>query len=63
MMLISTRDRPCRIPWFSSPADHLKTLPEAGLVKNEPDGRQRTLTIHRDEVEQRLPGLLGAILN
>ena len=42
---------------------HLKTLREAGLVRNEPSGRQRILTLRRDEVEQRFPGLLGAILN
>ena len=42
---------------------HLKTLREAGLVRNEPAGRQRTLTLRRDEVDQRFPGLIGAVLN
>lgn len=41
---------------------HLKTLREAGLVRNEPSGRQRTLTLRRAEVEERFPGLLDAIL-
>lgn len=41
---------------------HLKTLREAGLVRNEPAGRQRTITLRRDEVEHRFPGLLAAVL-
>ncbi len=41
---------------------HLKTLREAGLVRNEPDGRRRTLTLRRDEVDRRFPGLLDAVL-
>lgn len=46
----------------SSFSHHLKTLREAGLVRNEPVGRQRTLTLRSDEVERRFPGLLGAVL-
>ena len=42
---------------------HLKTLREAGLVRNEPAGRQRTLTLRRDEVNARFPGLLDAVLS
>ena len=42
---------------------HLKTLREAGLVRNEPAGRQRTITLRSDEVEQRFPGLLRAVVN
>jgi DNA-binding transcriptional ArsR family regulator len=41
---------------------HLKTLREAGLISNEPDGRQRKLTLRRDEVDGRFPGLLDAVL-
>lgn len=41
---------------------HLKTLREAGLVRNEPAGRQRTITLRRDEIEARFPGLLAATL-
>jgi DNA-binding transcriptional ArsR family regulator len=41
---------------------HLKTLREAGLVRNEPAGRQRTVTLRRDEVDERFPGLLDAVL-
>jgi DNA-binding transcriptional ArsR family regulator len=41
---------------------HLKTLREAGLVRNEPSGRQRTVTLRRDDIDRRFPGLLDAVL-
>jgi len=47
----------------STYSHHLKTLREAGLVRNEPSGRQRTITLRSDEVEHRFPGLLDAVLN
>jgi DNA-binding transcriptional ArsR family regulator len=42
---------------------HLKTLREAGLIRNEPAGRQRTITLRRSEIEERFPGLLDAVLS
>jgi DNA-binding transcriptional ArsR family regulator len=42
---------------------HLKTLREAGLIRNEPVGRQRKLTLRRDEVDRQFPGLLDAVLD
>ena len=41
---------------------HLKTLREAGLIRNEPAGRQRTVSLRRDELDRRFPGLLDAVL-
>ncbi|HEU5267683.1 MAG TPA: helix-turn-helix domain-containing protein [Jatrophihabitans sp.] len=41
---------------------HLKTLREAGLIRNEPAGRQRTITLRRAEIDRRFPGLLDAVL-
>jgi DNA-binding transcriptional ArsR family regulator len=41
---------------------HLKTLREAGLIRNDPAGRQRTVTLRRDELDKRFPGLLAAVL-
>ncbi len=41
---------------------HLKTLREAGLVRNEPSGRQRMVSLRRDELDERFPGLLASIL-
>ena len=41
---------------------HLKTLREAGLIRNEPAGRQRTISLRRDEIDARFPGLLDSVL-
>jgi DNA-binding transcriptional ArsR family regulator len=41
---------------------HLKTLREAGLIRNEPSGRRRTVTLRRDELDERFPGLVDAVL-
>jgi len=41
---------------------HLKTLREAGLIRNEPAGRQRTITLRRPELDKRFPGLLDSVL-
>jgi DNA-binding transcriptional ArsR family regulator len=42
---------------------HLKTLREAGLIRNEPTGRQRTVTLRRAEINTRFPGLLDAVVS
>lgn len=42
---------------------HLKTLREAGLVRNDPAGRRRTVTLRRDELDERFPGLIEAVLS
>jgi DNA-binding transcriptional ArsR family regulator len=41
---------------------HLKTLREAGLIRNVPSGRQRTISLRRDELDTRFPGLLESVL-
>ena len=41
---------------------HLKTLREAGLVRNVPAGRQRIVSLRRDELDERIPGLLDSVL-
>ncbi|MEP7021914.1 MAG: helix-turn-helix domain-containing protein [Pseudonocardiales bacterium] len=41
---------------------HLKALREAGLIRNEPNGRQRMITLRRAEVDAQFPGLLDSIL-
>lgn len=40
----------------------MKVLREAGIVRNEPDGRRRVLTLRKDELDQAFPGLLDSIL-
>jgi DNA-binding transcriptional ArsR family regulator len=41
---------------------HLKTLRESGLVRNEPSGRERTISLRRAEIDERFPGLLDSVL-
>ena len=40
----------------------MKVLREAGLVRNEPDGRRRVVTLRRDELDAVFPGLLDWVL-
>jgi len=40
----------------------MKVLREAGVIRNEPNGRYRTLTLRRDDLDARFPGLLDAVL-
>lgn len=46
----------------STKSHMLKVLREAGVIVNEADGRNRRLSLRRDDIEQRFPGLLDAIL-
>jgi len=46
----------------STRSHHLKTLREAGVLRNVPHGRQRLLTLRSDDLERRFPGLLAAVL-
>lgn len=40
----------------------MKVLREAGIIRNEPLGRGRRLTIRHDDLEARFPGLIGSVL-
>ena len=40
---------------------HLRVLREAGVVRCRPDGRRRYLTLRREDLENRFPGLLDAV--
>lgn len=46
----------------STLSHHIKTLREAGVVRNVPHGRQRYVSLRRDDLEHRFPGLLASIL-
>ncbi|MEN3538567.1 metalloregulator ArsR/SmtB family transcription factor [Microbispora sp. ZYX-F-249] len=46
----------------STLSHHLKTLREAGVIRNVPDGRQRYVSLRRQDLEERFPGLLDAVL-
>ena len=41
---------------------HLKTLREAGVIRNVPAGRMREVSLRRTELNERFPGLLDAVL-
>lgn len=41
----------------------MKVLREAGLIRNEPSGRGRRLTLRRDDLDNRFPGLLACVLS
>lgn len=42
---------------------HLKALREAGVIMTRIDGTKRFVSLRRDDLEMRFPGLLLAILN
>lgn len=41
----------------------MKVLREAGVIRNEPNGRGRILTLRREDLDARFPGLLDTILD
>jgi DNA-binding transcriptional ArsR family regulator len=41
---------------------HFKVLREAGLTHTRAEGTHRHISLRRDDVEARFPGLLGAVL-
>ncbi|HEV7247205.1 MAG TPA: transcriptional regulator [Shinella sp.] len=41
----------------------MKVLREAGVIRNEPLGRGRRLSIRHEDLEARFPGLIGSVLN
>ena len=42
---------------------HFRVLREAGVVRTRPDGRKRMLSLRDDDLNDRFPGLLQAILS
>jgi DNA-binding transcriptional ArsR family regulator len=46
----------------STLSHHLKTLREAGLTRTRPEGTTRYLTLRREDLDARFPGLLDAVL-
>jgi DNA-binding transcriptional ArsR family regulator len=42
---------------------HFRVLREAGLTRTRAEGTHRFVSLRRDEVEERFPGLLGAVLS
>lgn len=46
----------------STISHHYRVLREAGLIRSVADGRKRVITVRREDVEARFPGLLQAVL-
>lgn len=55
------RDMPAPEVTRSTLSHHLKVLREAGLTWTELSGTQRFVSLRRDVIEQRFPGLLAAV--
>ena len=49
---------------LSAPAmtRHFRVLRESGVVRTEPHGTSKLLVLRTDDLEDRFPGLLGAVL-
>lgn len=47
----------------SALSHHFKVLREAGIINVRIEGKQRFLSIRYDDLEQRFPGLLRAVIN
>jgi len=41
----------------------MKVLRESGVIRNEPNGRRRTVSLRRDDLDARFPGLVGSVLD
>ena len=41
---------------------HFRVLRESGVVRTRPEGRTRMLSLRKDELDDRFPGLLDAVL-
>jgi DNA-binding transcriptional ArsR family regulator len=46
----------------STRSHHLKVLREAGVLRTVARGREKVISLRRDDLESRWPGLLGAVL-
>ena len=42
---------------------HFRVLRESGVVRTRPDGRKRLLSLREDDLNDRFPGLLEAVLD
>lgn len=46
----------------STLSHHLRVLREAGVTHTRPDGTTRYVSLRREDLEERFPGLLDAVL-
>lgn len=66
LSLCSQGEQPCgtiELPIAKSTASHhFKVLREAGVIHVRQDGTQRCISLRRDDLDARFPGLLDAVL-
>src|SRR3954447_14021456 len=46
----------------ATPSHHFRVLREAGITLTRPEGTHRYVSLRRDELDDRFPGLLDAVL-
>ncbi|TQS41322.1 ArsR/SmtB family transcription factor [Cryptosporangium phraense] len=46
----------------STRSHYLKTLREAGIIRNVAHGRERMVSLRREDLDHRFPGLLTSVL-
>ena len=46
----------------STLSQHLRVLREAGVTRTRPEGTQRWLSVRRDDLDARFPGLLDVVM-
>jgi DNA-binding transcriptional ArsR family regulator len=46
----------------STLSQHLRVLREAGVTRTRPEGTQRWLSVRRDDLDAKFPGLLDVVL-
>ncbi len=47
----------------STMSHHMRVLRQAGLIHIQPEGTQSLITLRREDIDARFPGVLDAILN
>ncbi|EPH44044.1 helix-turn-helix domain-containing protein [Streptomyces aurantiacus] len=50
------------VPAKSTMTHHWRVLRESGVIRQRPSGRENLLTLRREDLDARYPGLLDAIL-
>jgi DNA-binding transcriptional ArsR family regulator len=59
------RERSCgefRILTKSTLSHHFKVLREAGVIRTKTDGRHRLISLRKEDLDSRFPGLIEAVL-
>ncbi|MGA2665491.1 MAG: helix-turn-helix domain-containing protein [Nitrososphaerales archaeon] len=64
--LADGRERPCGefgMLTKSTLSHHFKVLREAGVIRTKADGRRRLISLRREDLDARFPGLIAAVLD